>query len=125
MKTYYFSHTDSYNVLNNEIIKEYRTISNSKKTIVKFEDIQSLTHLFSKRSKSIIKAINYLINYPFIQNDYFKYTDAYFRTKKKLNDKYFSYDLENLSKYYRKLDESNTNSFSINKYVNYLFFYHV
>jgi hypothetical protein len=76
MKTYYFSHTDSYNVLNNEIIKEYRTISNSKKTIVKFEDIQSLTHLFSKRSKSIIKAINYLINYPFIQNHYFKYKDA-------------------------------------------------
>lgn len=122
MKTYYFSHTDIYNVLNNEIIKEYRIITNSKKTMVKFEDIQSLTHLFSKRSKSIIKAINYLINYPFIQNDYFKYTDAYFRTKKKLNHKYFSYDLEKLSKYYQKIDESNTNSFCINKYVNYLFF---
>ncbi len=122
MKTYYFSNSDTYKILYNEIIKEFKIISNSKKTIVKFEDILSLAHLFTKRSNSIIKAIDYLINYPFIQNDYFKYTDAYFRTKKKLNDKYFSYDLENLSKYYRKLDESNTNSFSINKYVNYLFF---
>jgi hypothetical protein len=122
MKPYYFSKSKTYEVLYNEIIKEFKIISNSKKALVKFEDIQSLSHLFSKRSNTIIKAINYLIDNPFIQNDYYKYTDVYYQTKQKLNEKYFSFDLEKLSTYYHKIDQSNINSFSINKYVNYLFF---
>ncbi|HLV92821.1 MAG TPA: BT4734/BF3469 family protein [Aequorivita sp.] len=68
----------------------------------------------------MIEYWRFLKTNPLQNNDYFKYVDSY-RKDKKLNEKYFRYDLSKLKKYYDKVDKAKKEEAKYNPFNEGLF----
>lgn len=107
-----------------EAITYLRQATGSRKALFTFADAIKYQDRASDRIKVIIQALMYLWTDPLRENDYYKFVDAYFTHKVKLNEKYFRHDLDKLHKYYLKIDEDErkVNPFHLSMFESYVLF---
>lgn len=95
----------------------------SRKTVFTLKDAIAISEDFQTNfDKVMIEFHLFLETNPLSNNGFFKYLDSY-KKGKKLKDKFFRHDLDELNKYYKKIDD-NPQSFSFlkEKWESYVLF---
>ncbi|RZJ53426.1 MAG: hypothetical protein EOO44_08565, partial [Flavobacterium sp.] len=73
----------------NKFTAKIKQLTGSRKAKYTFEEARLNTFFLSERDKYFLISHDYLKENPPENNDYIKYVNAYFKTGKKLNIKYF------------------------------------
>lgn len=101
---------------------------NSRKAVFTLYDaIKQSEGRRSKLDSVMIEYINYINSNPLNDNDYFKYFNSYINGKR-LDEKYFRHDLNELHRYYKKYDSKTNkekqkyNKFSVPVWERYVLF---
>lgn len=110
-----------------EFIERVRIACKSRKRGFNYDDALIETSYHTARDNCFIEGSDFLGSNPLKNNDYAKYVTCYVTSGKKLNLKFFRHNVENLNKYYAKVDEAkangkNYNPFSNFSYLNYVVF---
>lgn len=113
-----------YDFFENEVIEKLKQTTGSKKINFNLDDCYRLKRLALDREKLIIEVLSYLNSNPLKDNDYFKFVNAYYETRTKLNEKYFRHDVQKLHEYYSKIDNNGfrSNPFNRANYESYVLF---
>jgi len=108
----------------NQAITHIKEATGSRKVLFTFDDAIKHKDRASDRVKVIIEALEYLWTDPLRENYYYKFVNAYYTHKVKLNEKYFKHDLDKLHEYYRKIEEKDhkANPFHLSMYQSYVLF---
>lgn len=96
--------------LKEEVRIDVLNATKSKKLEFTYYDAVKYKSNGTKRSNAIIEAIEFLNSNPLNENDYYKYCNAYSKSKTRLNEKYFRHDLNKLEKYYKVADQREGNN---------------
>ncbi len=109
--------------LKEEVRIDVLNATKSKKLEFTYSDAVKYQSNGTKRSKAIIEAVLFLHSNPLNKNDYYKYLNAYSKSKVRLSEKYFRHDKDKLEKYYKVADQrEGNNPFSKTNYENYVLF---